>query len=187
MKQRPAAKPTTVSVTALEIVPAWSLFETAIGWVGVCGSQTAGVLRTCVGYDSPSALVHAIEGVDAEPFEEDWCPELRERLCRYLKGQADNFEDVVVAATWSTVFQRQVIAALRQVPCGETLSYRELAARVGRPAAARAVGQVMASNPVPLIVPCHRVLGSGGRLGGFSAPTGLDLKRRLLALEGAEG
>lgn len=176
--------PMAASAAASDVAPAWSLFHTAIGWVAFSGTDDNGVLRTKVGYESPGALVQAIEAIDAAPFEDDWCPELRERLCRYLAGRADDFQDVKVGATWSTDFQRLVIAALRQVPCGATLSYQELAARAGRPKAARAVGQVMATNPVPLIVPCHRVLGSGGRLGGFSAPTGLDLKRRLLELEG---
>ncbi len=189
MNQRPTVRPRPGRSASTLDASAWSLFETAVGWVGVCGTPRGGVLRTCVGYASPGALVQALERIDSAPFEDDWCPELRERLCRYLAGHADDFQDVKVGATWSTDFQRRVIAALRRVPCGATLSYQELAARAGRPKAARAVGQVMATNPVPLIVPCHRVLGSGGRLGGFSAPTGLDLKRRLLELEGlrAEG
>ncbi|OYW21961.1 MAG: hypothetical protein B7Z55_05195 [Planctomycetales bacterium 12-60-4] len=163
------------------------MVETAVGWMGVCGTLHNGVLRTFVGYAAPGALVAAIEAIDPEPFEDDWCPELRERLCRYFDGRAENFQDVRIAAMWSTEFQRQVIAALRAVPRGETVSYQELASRAGRPNAARAVGQVMASNPVPILVPCHRVLASGGKIGGFSAPTGLDLKRKLLALEQAQG
>ena len=73
------------------------------------------------------------------------------------------------------------------MPRGETVSYAELAGRAGSPNAARAVGGVMAGNRVPLLVPCHRVVGAGGRLGGFSAPTGVELKKRLLALEAAPG
>lgn len=174
---------------------AWSLFETDIGWVGIAGSES-GVERTLIGYATAGDLVRAIElvasgsgtgGTDAvssELFvEDDWCPELRARMVRYLAGEAVDFRDVSLAVTWNTAFQQAVVRELRQVPCGSTLSYQELAARAGSPKAARAVGQVMSSNPVPLIVPCHRVLGSGGRLGGFSAPTGLDLKRRLLDLE----
>jgi methylated-DNA-[protein]-cysteine S-methyltransferase len=79
-------------------------------------------------------------------------------------------------------FRRRVLTALRKVGRGQTISYGALAARVGSPGAARAVGSACANNPVPLWVPCHRVLACGGKLGGFSG--GLDVKRVLLALEG---
>jgi methylated-DNA-[protein]-cysteine S-methyltransferase len=82
-------------------------------------------------------------------------------------------------------FHRRVLQATRRIPYGRTATYRDLARRVGRPRAARAVGQAMARNPVPLVIPCHRVVAAGGGLGGFSG--GLDLKRRLLALEDARG
>jgi len=81
-----------------------------------------------------------------------------------------------------TPFRRRVLSALRKVGRGKTISYGALAARVGSPGAARAVGSACANNPVPLWVPCHRVLAGGGKLGGFSG--GLDVKRALLALEG---
>ncbi len=75
------------------------------------------------------------------------------------------------------------MAACRRIPWGQTRSYAQLAAVAGRPGAARAVGSVMAKNRVPLVVPCHRVIASSGQLGGYSAPQGLSLKRRLLAME----
>lgn len=82
-------------------------------------------------------------------------------------------------------FRRRALIALRKVGRGKTISYGALAARVGSPGAARAVGSACANNPVPLWVPCHRVLAGGGKLGGFSG--GLDVKRALLRLEGVEG
>jgi methylated-DNA-[protein]-cysteine S-methyltransferase len=82
-------------------------------------------------------------------------------------------------------FQRAVVGHCRRIPPGQTLTYGQLAARVGRPRAARAVGRVMATNRFPLIVPCHRVVAAGGVLGGFSAPQGLAMKKRLLAAEAA--
>lgn len=115
-----------------------------------------------------------------------WIGRLQNRLQSFCAGAADDFRDVPVATLWSTEFQRAVVTALRAVPYGETTTYGDLAARVGRPGASRAVGTVMATNPVPLVVPCHRVLASGGKIGGFSAPTGLDLKRQLLEMEAAE-
>ena len=80
-------------------------------------------------------------------------------------------------------FQRRVLNQCRRVPCGATISYARLAAKAGYPGAARAVGNCMAGNPIPLIVPCHRVVCSDGRLGAYSAPGGTAMKRRLLALE----
>ncbi len=106
-----------------------------------------------------------------------------DRLTRFAEGEVVEFDDVAVSTAGMTEFQRQVIAACRAITWGETLSYGELAARVGHPGAARAVGTVMSKNRVPLVVPCHRVLASGGNLGGYSAPQGLAMKRRLLALE----
>jgi len=81
-------------------------------------------------------------------------------------------------------FHRRVYEALRGVPAGATVTYGELAALAGAPGASRAVGQAMAKNPVPILVPCHRVLAAGGAAGGFSAAGGLELKARLLELEG---
>jgi methylated-DNA-[protein]-cysteine S-methyltransferase len=104
-------------------------------------------------------------------------------LQRYAAGEPVDFREVAVDEDHLTPFGRRIIAACRRIPFGKTRSYGELAAICGSPGAARAVGQAMAKNRFPLVVPCHRVLGAGGHLGGFSAPDGLRMKRRLLALE----
>jgi methylated-DNA-[protein]-cysteine S-methyltransferase len=106
-----------------------------------------------------------------------------ELLKRFAAGESVDFDDVSVSLAGMTIFQKQIVAACRAIPWGETVSYGELAEQVGHPGAARAVGTVMRKNRVPLIVPCHRVLAAGGQLGGYSAPSGLAMKRRLLALE----
>jgi O-6-methylguanine DNA methyltransferase len=80
-----------------------------------------------------------------------------------------------------TAFERRVWAALADIPCGQRRTYAQIAATIGRPQAARAVGQACGANPIPPLIPCHRVLAAGGRLGGFTA--GLEWKRRLLARE----
>lgn len=113
---------------------------------------------------------------EAEAHSENAEREVRE----YLAGRRRSFT-VPVDLDGMSPFQRRTLRETRQVPFGETVAYGELASRVGRPRAARAVGQAMARNPVPLLVPCHRVVASSGGLGGFGG--GLDLKRRLLALE----
>jgi methylated-DNA-[protein]-cysteine S-methyltransferase len=111
---------------------------------------------------------------------------LRDRLQRFASGERVDFADVPLDLAELTEFQRHVVAACRAIPWGKTRSYGELAARVKHPGAARAVGTVMSSNRLPLVVPCHRVLGAGGKLGGYTAPQGLEMKRRLLAAEGRE-
>jgi methylated-DNA-[protein]-cysteine S-methyltransferase len=98
----------------------------------------------------------------------------------------DSFLDVRLDLADYSPFQSAVVQHCRRIPIGQTITYGELARRAGSPGAARAVGQVMACNRFPLIVPCHRVVGANGSLGGFSARNGLNMKRRLLRIEGAD-
>src|SRR5206468_215087 len=86
----------------------------------------------------------------------------------------------------ATSFERAVFDATRAIPPGRTRTYGEVARAIGRPGAARAVGAALGRNPVPVVVPCHRVVGARGALVGFSAEGGVELKRRLLELEGAD-
>lgn len=103
-------------------------------------------------------------------------------LHAYFGGELDAIDQIAVE-TGGTEFQRAVWAALREIPCGATWSYGELARKIGRPAAVRAVGLANGSNPVAIVVPCHRVIGSDGTLTGYGG--GLDRKRWLLAHERA--
>jgi methylated-DNA-[protein]-cysteine S-methyltransferase len=106
----------------------------------------------------------------------------RRELDEYFEGRRRTFElDVDTAAL--PAFQRTVLAELVRVPYGETATYGGLAARIGRPRAARAVGGALNRNPIPIVLPCHRVVGARGRLVGYAG--GLERKRALLALEGA--
>jgi methylated-DNA-[protein]-cysteine S-methyltransferase len=165
-----------------------ALFTTDFGWFGLWGNEN-GVAGLGIGHASRQSVVRSVrermaaEQPGAEWTETDWDPELRRRLRDYTLGRPDDFRDVCVALPKLTAFQRAVIDATRQIPCGETRSYAELAGEAGRPGAARAVGNVMASNRVPIVIPCHRVVASGGKWGGFSAPQGVDLKRRMLDVE----
>jgi methylated-DNA-[protein]-cysteine S-methyltransferase len=102
------------------------------------------------------------------------------QLGEYFEGTRRAFDLPLELA--GTPFQRAVWRALADIPYGQTISYAELAAMVGRPGAFRAVGQANGANPVPIVLPCHRVVSSGGGIGGYGG--GLELKRRLLALEG---
>lgn len=107
-----------------------------------------------------------------------------EQICRYAAGEAVDFAGLALDLAGIGAFHVQIYAAARQVGWGQTSTYGALARQVGAPGAARAVGQAMGHNPVPLIIPCHRVLAAGGKVGGFSAFGGAIAKQRLLALEG---
>jgi O-6-methylguanine DNA methyltransferase len=102
----------------------------------------------------------------------------------HLGGRLHPLDDVVLDDRGVPEFHRRVYEALRAVGPGQTVGYGELAARVGSPGAARAVGQAVGKNPFPIVVPCQRVLAAGGRPGGFSAHGGVETKRRMLAIEG---
>jgi methylated-DNA-[protein]-cysteine S-methyltransferase len=102
------------------------------------------------------------------------------QLAEYFDGARTSFE--IPLAFHGTPFQEDVWRALGEIPYAETVSYGELAEIVGRPLAYRAVGQANGANPLPIVLPCHRVLATGGRIGGYGG--GLETKRRLLALEG---
>jgi O-6-methylguanine DNA methyltransferase len=150
---------------------------------------------TSIGHDSGPTAAARVAGLLAEPLEASERPsgerradmelarDVLARLGRYVEGQSVAFDDLPLAIDHLSPFQQRVVAACRAIRYGATRTYGELAAAAGSPGAARAVGQVMAGNRMPLVVPCHRVLAAGGKLGGFSAPQGLNLKRRLLALE----
>jgi methylated-DNA-[protein]-cysteine S-methyltransferase len=115
---------------------------------------------------------------DWERFDEPF-RKVRAQLDQYFAGERKEFD--VDLAPDATPFQASVLAALREIPYGETRSYRDIAERIGNPKAVRAVGGANGSNPIPIIIPCHRVIGSNGTLTGFGG--GLDSKRFLLDLE----
>jgi methylated-DNA-[protein]-cysteine S-methyltransferase len=104
---------------------------------------------------------------------------------RLLRGGRDTLATIPLDLSGCSPFHRRVYEIARTIPAGETWTYGALAARAGSPGAARAVGQAMARNPFPLVVPCHRVTGAHGWAGGFSAHGGVDTKFRLLRIEGA--
>lgn len=101
---------------------------------------------------------------------------------RYFAGERDRFDDVPLDLSGCTAFERRVYEATRCIPYGRVASYGQIANAIGKPGAARAVGQALGKNPIAIVIPCHRVIASDGTLGGFSA--GLDWKRKLLRHEG---
>jgi methylated-DNA-[protein]-cysteine S-methyltransferase len=156
--------------------------ETALGWVGLVLAPS-GLRAVTLPRGGREVARRGVLALGArEEAGDDELGDLPGRLRRYARGEPVVFPDALDLSA-ATPFQRAVWQATREIPRGQTRSYGWLAAKVGRPRAARAVGQAMATNPWPLIVPCHRVVSSDGRLGGYGG--GLDMKERLLILEGA--
>ncbi len=160
-----------------------AVISSSLGWLGIVW-RGCRVARLSLGHPTRKDAVAAI-GDRVPLVAPDGCPapDLVSRLQQYADGHPDDFSDIAVDTTHLTQFGKRVTKACRAIPYGRTASYAALAAEAGSPRAARAVGQCMANNRVPLIVPCHRVVGAAGRLGGFSAPGGVSLKRRLLEME----
>jgi methylated-DNA-[protein]-cysteine S-methyltransferase len=157
--------------------------ETRMGWIGL-GVEDGAVCACTLPLRSRNEALEEIMARGArEPADPLEVGGLLERLRRYAEGEAVDLSDGARIAT-GTPFQRDVWKVLTEIPRGETRSYAWVAQRIGRPRAARAVGQAVGSNPLPLLVPCHRVLASDGSLGGFGG--GLEMKKRLLRLEGAQ-
>jgi methylated-DNA-[protein]-cysteine S-methyltransferase len=142
-----------------------------------------------IGQSTADAAIAAVKrwsketGVSLDRRSTDWFPQLRQRLQRYSEGTPEDFSDVETTRPGISKFTNQVHEACRAIPYGKTVTYGELADQVGHPRAARAVGTVMSKNPTPILVPCHRVLGSNEQLCGFSSPRGVHLKRELLSME----
>lgn len=151
-----------------------------MGWVSVLASER-GLLAVALPCSTEKAARREL-GEETEQAEhaEGALADITERLRAYFSGEKAAFPDKLDFSA-VTAFQRQVWEAARLIPYGETRSYLWLAERIGKPGAARAVGQALGRNPLLIIVPCHRVVASGGGLGGFGG--GLEMKRRLLMLE----
>ena len=162
----------------------WAAFPTSLGWMA-CRWRDDVLDANTFGHDFQAAALQSVQpdiaGRRGEPT--DAMRDVIARLQMYARCGRDDFATVALNISATTKFQRRVLECCRAIPPGSTVTYASLAKKAGHPRAARAVGNVMRTNRFPLIVPCHRVVGSAGSLGGYSAPDGLDMKRRLLALE----
>jgi methylated-DNA-[protein]-cysteine S-methyltransferase len=118
-------------------------------------------------------------------FEKTLFKTAQEQITAYFEGACIDFRNIPIILDGFSPFQRSVLNACRDIGFGRTVSYLGLARKSGRPAAARAVGGALAKNPLPLIIPCHRIVRSNGKIGGFSAAGGEDLKAQLLKNERA--
>ncbi len=167
----------------------WHIFASPVGPIGLAWNRR-GVCRVVFGSMETEAVARELQDV---------CPDLAEvkrpsavvrevfkRIGGLVRGKPDDLRDIPVDLSGSSEFSRKVLRTLRGVKPGQVITYGQLAAKAGRPGAARAVGRIMGANPVPIIVPCHRCMGADGSLTGFSTAGGTALKARLLFIEGYE-
>jgi methylated-DNA-[protein]-cysteine S-methyltransferase len=152
-----------------------AVFETSAGWMGVRASDT-GLTAIVLPKKTRNSVERELGADGSDPS----LGELAARFRAYFNGEEVEFPDTLDLSA-ATPFQRAVWEAARRIPRGETRSYSWVAEQAGRPLAVRATGGALGKNPVPVIVPCHRVIAANGSLGGFSG--GLAMKRRMLDLE----
>jgi len=165
----------------------FAIFETAVGACGIAWSE-----RGIVGFQLPERSAAWMRKRMASRFSASETPppanvqRVIDAVIRLMTGTREDLSFVQLDLNGVPEFYQRVYGVARTIPPGTTSTYGEIAARLGDPGAARAVGQALGRNPIPVIVPCHRVLAAGGRSGGFSAPGGTATKLNLLAIEGAQ-
>jgi methylated-DNA-[protein]-cysteine S-methyltransferase len=166
---------------------AYALFDTPIGRCGIAWSD-AGVSSVLLPDTNDAALRAHLQRRFPHAHQTAPPPDVKraiEAMAALLAGESIDLSFVTLDMTGVPEFNQRVYQAARLIRPGATISYGELARRLGIPGSARAVGQALGRNPFPIVVPCHRVLASEGKTGGFSAPGGTATKLRMLAIEGA--
>jgi methylated-DNA-[protein]-cysteine S-methyltransferase len=158
----------------------YTLIETGMGWMGILAS-VAGLRQIILPQASSEAVLSAFdEHLKEATSDISSFGDLPQRLIGYFNGEAVAFPDLLDLAD-ATPFQCAVWQVVCSIPYGQTESYARIAQQIGKPRGARAIGQALARNPLPVVVPCHRVIGARGKIGGFSY--GLEMKQRLLQME----
>ncbi|UVK41098.1 methylated-DNA--[protein]-cysteine S-methyltransferase [Mesorhizobium sp. AR10] len=165
-----------------------AVFETALGFMGIAWSE-AGLNRLCLPQHNRDAverrlLRHAGIAEQAAISEPQWVVDLIASIKAYAAGEDIDFSGVPVDLAGVDDFRLAIYDAARKLSYGETTTYGELAKRAGHAGLPRETGAALGANPVPLVIPCHRILAAGGKIGGFSAPGGSATKEKMLAMEG---
>jgi methylated-DNA-[protein]-cysteine S-methyltransferase len=181
----------------------YTIFKTKWGWFGLAGTEK-GLLRTCLpatagepAAEREKVKFQLLRNLRPAQYDKNFFKTMQEQITAYFDGAHVNFgKDIPIELYVFSFFAEQVLTACRDIMFGQTITYLGLAKKLGRPIAVRAVGGALAKNPLPLIIPCHRVIRSPclrrGKLvpaqagiGGFTTPGGIKLKKRLLQLESA--
>lgn len=166
----------------------YTLIETTLGWAGMAWTGR-GICRVQIpSGDREATRTRLLRGMSgaAEAEPDGWAAEAAALLRAYCDGERVDFSRVPLDLGDADPFRLAIWEAARRLAYGETTTYGGLAEAAGRKGMARETGEALGKNPVPIIVPCHRIVAAGGKLGGFSAPGGATTKARLLAMEKAE-
>ena len=166
----------------------FALFDTALGTCGLAWDREDRIVAVALPEPDARDVVDYLRGFDAtEQTPPEAIGEVVESIGRLFAGEDVDLSAIVVDVADLPEFDRRVYAVTRSIPRGRTLTYGQVAARIGQPLAAQAVGRSLGRNPIPVVIPCHRVLGAGTEVGGFSAPGGAATKGRILAAESVPG
>jgi O-6-methylguanine DNA methyltransferase len=159
------------------------IFRTRWGYFGLLGSEK-GLMRSCLPVgDSRKAKKLLLNDSGTANCDTKGLADLQKKIKAYFDGSYVDFADTRLVLDGLSKFPRKALTACKKVKYGQTFSYSDLAKLAGRPGAGRAVGNILAKNPIPLIIPCHRIIRSDGKIGGFSAGGGVSLKEKMLELE----
>jgi len=170
-----------------KLTAGWTTFQTSMGICGISWNVhgiTSFQLPEASGIQIENRLKNVAGNAKASTALPFWIKNLIRKIKTHMKGNSQDFSDVPLVFNGFTKFQSSVYMAAQRIPCGKVMTYSELAEAIGKPKAVRAVGNALAKNPIPLIIPCHRIVSSLGKLGGFSASGGVMTKAALLAIEG---
>ncbi len=170
------------------MVPGFAFFATAIGECAVVWSHL-GIKGVTLPHTAQSTtradLLRRFRGVGGAPMPVP-VAQAAQRMTALMDGDADDLRDIALDLSASAAFEQRVYEIARAITPGHTRTYGQIARELGDLNLSRAVGQALGANPCPIIVPCHRVLASGGKTGGFSAPGGVATKARMLSIERAQ-
>ncbi len=168
----------------MQKVTKYTIFQTKWGYFGLAGTEN-GLSRTQLPGSTPEKIkTRLLKNLPNPQYDKSFCKILQQQITNYFKGDCVKFSrDIPLILDGFTSFGKSVLTTCRKIEIGQTITYGQLAKKAGRPNASRAVGSVLANNPLPLIIPCHRIIRSDGKMGGFSAPGGIILKKKLLELE----
>ena len=161
----------------------YTIFKTKWGYFGLAAGDN-GLLRTCLPLAGPEKVEsQLLQNLPDSRYDKRLFRTAQEQIIAYFEGACIDFSNITIILDGFSPFLRSVLTACRNIGFGRTVTYSGLAKKIGRPAAARAVGGALARNPLPLIIPCHRIVRNDGKIGGFSAIGGKDLKAKMLKHE----
>ena len=168
----------------MQKVTKYTIFKTKWGYFGLAGNEK-GICRTQLPGERREKIKSLLlRDCPSATFDSTFFKNLQKQIIAYYDGDCVKFSrDIPLYFDGFSLFGISVLKTCREIEFGRTVTYGELAEKAGRPNASRAVGSTLAKNPMPLIIPCHRIIRSDGEMGGFSAPGGIAVKKKMLDLE----